>query len=204
MKFRGQFLTDYYIHKYFPADYVGTAIDVGMAHPSHDNNTYVFEENGWNCLCVEPNPALYKLANGVRKYAENFACGSSNVDNVDFDVFTICDTNQTAISGLKPDNRLIESHRHLINGVEKIKVNVRTLDTLIANHSWITSIDFVSIDTENTELDILKGFDIAKWQPKLFVIENNYDEPFIAEYLSQFGYIRDQRIAVNDFYIKKS
>jgi FkbM family methyltransferase len=38
---------------------------------------------------------------------------------------------------------------------------------------------------------------------KLFVIENNYDEPFCADYLSQYGYEKIHRIAVNDFFIKK-
>lgn len=60
----------------------------------------------------------------------------------------------------------------------------------------------VSIDTENTELDVLKGFDINRWKPKLLVIENNYDESFIADYLKPFGYVRDRRVGGNDFFIQ--
>jgi FkbM family methyltransferase len=72
---------------------------------------------------------------------------------------------------------------------------------VLSQHPEITNIDFVSIDTENTELDVLKGFDIKRWKPKLFVIENNFDEPFIAEYLKEFGYERVKRVAVNDFFV---
>jgi len=59
----------------------------------------------------------------------------------------------------------------------------------------------LSIDTEGTEIEVLKGFDIKKWKPKLLVIENNFNDPEIEKYLSTFGYIKNKRIEVNDFYI---
>ena len=64
------------------------------------------------------------------------------------------------------------------------------------------NIDFISIDTENTELDVLKGIDLNVYNVKLFVVENNYDEPFCEDYLKQYGYRKINRIAVNDFYMK--
>ena len=36
----------------------------------------------------------------------------------------------------------------------------------------------------------------------MFVVENNYNEPFCEEYFSRYGYTKINRIAVNDFYIK--
>jgi hypothetical protein len=64
-------------------------------------------------------------------------------------------------------------------------------------------IDFISIDTENTELDVLKGIDLTKYNVKLLVIENNFNEPFCEDYLVQYGYTKVNRIAVNDFYLKR-
>ena len=49
---------------------------------------------------------------------------------------------------------------------------------------------------------MLKGLDLNKYNVKLFVIENNYDEPVCVDYLKQYGYTKINRIAVNDFYIK--
>ena len=200
-KFNGQFDTDRYIAEYFPENYIGTCLDIGMADAITGNNTYHFEQLGWNCLCVEPNPRYYSMGKLIRKNVENVACGKNNADNIEFEIFTINGDNQGAISSLKVDTRLIQSHKHLINKVEKIPVKVVTLDSLLENHSEIKNIDFISIDTEDTELDVLKGFDINKWKPKLLVIENNFDEPFIGEYLKSFGYVRDRRTGVNDFYI---
>jgi hypothetical protein len=82
-------------------------------------------------------------------------------------------------------------------------VKVRSLNSLLEELNFPKVIDFISIDTENTELDVLKGIDLSVYNVKLFVIENNYDEPFCKDYLSQYGYEQIHRIAVNDFFIKK-
>lgn len=204
MSFYGQFNTDYYISQYFPVDYIGTCIDCGMSEPISSNNTYHFEERGWTALCIEANPSYCNQAKGIRKIVENVAVSDTNQDNVDFDIFNIDDNNEGAISSLRYDKRLVDSHAHLINHKRSIKVNIRTLDNILSRYSEISKIDFISIDTEDTELDVLRGFDINKWQPKLMVIENNFDEPFIGDYLKDFGYVRVQRIGVNDFFVKSN
>ena len=78
------------------------------------------------------------------------------------------------------------------------------MNTLFEELKFPTEIDFISIDTENTELDVLKGLDLNKYNVKLLLIENNFDEPFCADYLKQYGYTRIKRIAVNDFFVKQS
>ena len=65
----------------------------------------------------------------------------------------------------------------------------------------LEKIDFLSIDTEGTELEVLMGFDINRWKPRLFVIENNFGESKFSDYLRDFGYKFSQRIGVNDFFI---
>ena len=67
----------------------------------------------------------------------------------------------------------------------------------------LEKIDFVSIDTEGTELEVLMGFDINRWKPRLFIIENNFDEPKLADYLKDFGYKFSQRLGVNDFFVRE-
>lgn len=86
--------------------------------------------------------------------------------------------------------------------IDKQIVEVRTLDYCIENHYNHHKIDFVSIDTEGTELDVIKGFSLDKWKPKLLIIENNFQEPDIEIYLSLFGYKKDNEIGVNEYYLK--
>ena len=64
------------------------------------------------------------------------------------------------------------------------------------------NIDFISIDTEGTEIDVLKGFDFDYYDVKLFVVENNYEDQNIEDYMKTKGYKKDQRYKINDFYIK--
>ena len=84
--------------------------------------------------------------------------------------------------------------------MEEIKVEVKKLDTVLSRIN-LEKIDFLSIDTEGTELEVLMGFDINRWKPRLFVIENNFGESKFSDYLRDFGYKFSRRIGVNDFFI---
>ena len=202
-RYYGQHHEDETISKYFPEGYIGGCIDVGATDGKNINNTRYFEQNGWYCLCIEPNPAYYHQCEANRKNTLMYAISDINDDNVDFNVVSI-DGNEEAGTSLRVDDRLIEDCKKIGDVQTRvIKTNVRTLDYCIDNHYKFDKIDFVSIDTEGTELDVLKGFDIIKWQPKLFIIENNYNDNKMEEYLEKFGYKKDQRKDINDFYVKK-
>ncbi len=203
MKFYGQFETDKIIKTYFPTDFIGGCIDVGATDGVNINNTLHFEENGWYSLCIEPNPNFFKNLEKNRKHSLKLAISDHNEDQCEFNVVNLNGINEEAISGLKIDEKLIQQHSMFDIKINKILCDVRTLDYCIDNYYNYNSIDFVSIDTEGTELDVLKGFNINKWQPRLLVIENNWNDDYVEKYLEQFGYKKDQRVAVNDFFIKK-
>jgi len=166
------------------------------------SNTYHFEQHGWKAICVEANPAMIPSLQQTRANAVHCAVGQYNNKEVEFKVVTLEGGNQTAISGLELDQRLMQSHAFLNPQVNIVKVPERTLDSIIADFDWVSHIDFISIDTEGTELDVLKGFDIPKWNVKMFCIENNFNDPEIEQYLALFGYRKVRRHEVNDFYTK--
>jgi FkbM family methyltransferase len=196
-----QFGEDDIIAQYFPQGYVGSCIDVGAANGVSGNNSYLFEEKKWITLCVEANPALYAQCKAARTNTVNYAVSNYNKDGELFTIYHLHNGNEEAVSSLNADKRLIDDHASMIKNTIEISVNVRTLDSIIEETSLFKTIDFVSIDTEGTELDVLKGFDINKWKPRLFVIENNYNNSEIEEYLTAFSYKKDKRNAVNDFYL---
>jgi FkbM family methyltransferase len=196
-----QFGEDDIIAQYFPQGYIGSCIDVGAANGVAGNNSYLFEERKWNTLCVEANPTLYAQCKVARTNTANYAVSNYNKDGELFTIYHLHNGNEEAVSSLKADKRLINDHASLIKNTIEISVNVRTLDSIIEETSLFKTIDFVSIDTEGTELDVLKGFDINKWKPRLFVIENNYNNNEIEQYLNNFSYKKDKRNAVNDFYL---
>ena len=199
--FYGQHLEDEYIKSLFPDGYIGICIEVGAYNGISLSNTYHFELIGWRCLCIEPIPSAYEECKKNRKESYNYCISDKNMDNIDFTIYHL-GTNLCAISSLIPDERLVDSHNHLITDITKINVNVITLNKLLDDINFPLNIDFISIDTENTELDVLKGLDLNKYNVKILCIENNFNEPFIEEYLKNFGYRKINRIAVNDFYTK--
>jgi FkbM family methyltransferase len=202
MAYYGQHSEDVYIKTLFPNLTNGICIEIGAYDGISLSNTKHFEEIGWRALCIEPIPIAYEKCKTVRKECYQCCIAEKDSDDKEFTIFHL-NENLCAISSLEPDQRLIDSHSHLITDTSKIMVKVRGLNSLLAELDFPKVIDFISIDTENTELDVLKGIDLNVYNVKLFVIENNYDEPFCKDYLSQYGYEKIHRIAVNDFFIKK-
>jgi len=198
----GQQETDRVIAGYFPKDYVGNCVEVGVSDGIKGSNTKYFEDHKWGCLCIDPIPEHVELARKVRKSVIQVACGSE-LKHAKFYVFDIGDNNiKSSLSGLQTDNRLLVSHGHLINQCYTITVQVDRLEDILFRRRAPKKLDFISIDTEGTELDVLKGMNFNRFDVKLLVVENNFEDPEIEEYLKQFGYKKSERYFVNDFYIK--
>jgi FkbM family methyltransferase len=192
---------DMYLDTLFPHDYKGVCIEVGAYNGVSLSNTYYFEKKGWRCLCIEPITSAFEKCKSIRKECYQCCISDNDKEDATFNIFHLHD-NLCAISSLEPDERLIESHKHLITQNSTQTVKVRGLTSLMDELNFPREIDFISIDTENTELDVLKGIDFTKYNIRYLVIENNFDEPFCEEYLIPFGYKKIYRIAVNDFYAK--
>lgn len=200
--FYGQHGEDQYIQSFFPDGYIGTCVDVGAYDGVAMCNTLYFERKGWRCLCIEPNKEVYKKCAAVRKETVQCAVSDQDKEDQEFTVFYLGEENTSAISSLCPDDRLIQSHNHLITEKRTYRVPVRSLTSLLRDHHYPTEIDFISIDTENTELDVLKGLDLDQFYVRLLVIENNFQEPGCEDYLRPYGYKKVHRIGVNDFFLK--
>jgi FkbM family methyltransferase len=194
---------DNYLESLFLEKTNGVCIEVGAYDGISMSNTLFFEKLGWKCLCIEPIDSAYEKCKQIRK--EVIQCCVSSKDDTDkeFIIFHL-HTNLSAISSLEPDERLIQSHTHLITDRTTQMVKVRSLTSILDELNYPTNIDFVSIDTENNELDVLKGIDFSKYNIKVLLIENNFNEPFCEDYLKSFGYRKIHRLKVNDFYVKDS
>ena len=201
--FFGQFNppVDFLIKQYFPLGYVGRCVEVVAVDGVFLSNSYHFELNGWESLCVEPIPKYFDSLQRNRKNAVCFAAANENSDDREFSVFTMANSNQSSVSGLAVDIRLLEAHEIYNPVKETISVKTRRLDWIIDNYFKGGPIDFISIDTEGNELEVLFSIDLALYGVKLLIIENNYNDPAIEQYLSGLGWRKDKRVEVNDFYI---
>lgn len=199
----GQWNADQVIASYFPPDYIGTCIEVGGGFTAVDgSNTYYFEKRGWNCLVIEP-----LFADSCARFRTNvFECAvaSINKDDVEFTVALLNGQPWEGMSGLEPDERLIERHRKDGYHIETktSRVDCRRLDWIIKNYFDQPTIDFITIDTEGSELDVLMSFDINKYNTKLIVLENNFHDAALEEYMKNEGWRKDKVVEVNEFYVR--
>lgn len=201
MKWYGQFdpPTDSVIRSYFDPSYKGAAIEVGAVDGIFFSNTYALEVEGWLCLAIEANPENYSALMRNRKHAMTCACGLTNGE-VPLTIYDIRQPDHTACTSINPDPQLVAQYSATV--VHKVTVKVRTLDDCIEKFGRFSKIDVVSIDTEGTELDVLLGFDIKKWNPSLIVTEDNHGNNLsLSRHLENNGYHRHRRHGVNDFWV---
>ena len=199
--FYGQFGEDKYLSQFFHDDYIGVCVDVGAYDGVNFSNTYYFENKSWKCLCIEPVPVLFEKCNSIRKHTVNYCASNSNKEEAIFHVVTLNGDNLSAISSLELDKRLIESHKSMITNITDIKVSCKSLTTIFAETDFPKIIDFISINSQNTELAVLKGIDFNQYKINFLVIKNTFSEIMIESYLQARNFTKIHRIAVNDFYV---
>ena len=180
----------------FDPGYVGYAIDVGASDGFSINSTYTLEiKDRWTVVSVEANPGFAQILRATRARVEMCACS----DQPGEAVFSINTLNPEAFSSLKPrvPKELLPE-----GGVsfETVKVPVKTVDQILA--AWeFPRLDVLCVDTEGTELDVLKGCDLARWNPKVIVTECWEKTGPIDEYLESFGYAKMARSCYNDIWV---
>jgi len=183
--------------KSFPNDFKGVCIDVGAYHPTWLSNSYELERTGWDTWCIEPNP--YCIS-GLLKERENViqcAVGDANLDWVELYIYRAGygPNDMAGHTGLIEKDQISE-----VGEVEVVLVIVRTLEALLQSLA-IPDVDLLLIDTEGTEMDVLRGFDIQAWKPKVIVIENiGPENTEQLDYLQARGYALRKRIIFNDIY----
>jgi len=194
--------------KLFPNGYVGTAVEVGAGDGKTLSNTLLLEENGWNVLCVEPNPDLAEDLIKTRKHVVLCACLGHEGEE---DFYSYANPGGAhrevvaTVGDLDEDFRerfcSAASHHATIR-----KVRVTTLDSLLEAWDHKDPIDFVSIDVDGREPEVLKGFNLKRWKPTYMLIEDvvEQDGPTpVQRAMQAAGYLRVGRYGWNVLWAKE-
>ena len=115
---------------------------------------------------------------------------------------------QLGLSGLMDyfDDGECHTRRRLNSAGREYTVTTVSLNDLLDQHQAPPVIDYISVDTEGSELAILQGFDFSRRRVELWTIEHNYFDPArqaILEIMTNNGYQRilTQRSTIDDWYI---
>ena len=169
----------------------GFFVEVGANDPRELSQTFSLEQRGWTGILIEPQPdlaAALRRQRSARVFAE--ACSSRRN------------------SGSRMTLHLAGGHSsfdHALNVADvkphgSIEVPVRTLDEMLIE-AGLPRVDFVSIDVEGHELDVLDGFDLARWRPRLIMIEDMLLHLRLHRYLTRRGFRWLRRTGINNWYV---
>jgi FkbM family methyltransferase len=143
----------------------GTYVDIGAGHPVADNVSFFFYERGWRGIVVEPQQNLIDLYARLRpRDTAVAALIGTRSGPADFHVFE-------AFHGLSTTSAVhADAARSLGAPYRTIKVPMITLAELCETHG-LAEIDFLKIDVEGAEADVLKSGDWKRFRPKAVVVE---------------------------------
>lgn len=163
---------DVILEKIFYNKSNGFFIDIGAHDPVVYSNTYKFYLKGWFGINIDPRPGIMEAFNEVRPRDINLGVGISECSGlIDFFVF-----DQPTVNTFQKDVAL---GRNKINGFKLLnveKVKVVPLLTVFNKYVKDRKIDFLNIDVEGYEINILKQNDWNKFRPKVVVCEMLFDK----------------------------
>jgi FkbM family methyltransferase len=183
----------------------GFFIDIGAHDGVSFSNSFFFERyNNWGGICVEPNPVVFnKLVSNRKSVNLNVCIGSENKKVK----FTQIEGYSEMLSGItdKYHEKHVERIENLIStrGGKKteIEVNMITLNDIEVLKN--KKIDFISIDTEGNEYDIVNSINFNLFNVKSLVVENNYNDNRIKDYLSSFGFELIYKLDCDEVFLNK-
>lgn len=164
----------------FKGHKAGFFMDIGAHDGVTINNTLYFEKtNGWTGINVEPLPTIYEKLRVARPSCLNLNCAVSNQDGyAEF----FCNSGYTEmLSGLKKnyDNRHFQrlSYENAANNASTQVINVKTkrIETICDEYK-INHINYLSIDVEGAELDVIQSINFETLFIDVIQFENNYDD----------------------------
>jgi FkbM family methyltransferase len=168
----------------------GFYVDVGAHHPARFSNTYLFYKRGWRGINIDAMPDSMKKFNKLRPRDINIECGvAGSAGSLMYHRFNepALNTFDTAEAARKdkPPYRLIDT----------VEVAVERLDALLARHLPNGQlIDFLSVDVEGKDEEVLRSNDWSRYRPRFILAETLRTDMLrlsacpVVQFLSSVGY----------------
>jgi len=166
-------------------------VDIGAWDAEYLSNTKALEEAGWSGVCLEPFPRNW-TDRTCRLFEEVVYSSAGEVIRF----------RQADVLGGIDD--LIVHHKAEVASAPVVELTTTTLDDVLDRANAPRFVHYVSIDTEGSELEILKGLSFSKYTVGAFTIEHNSEEPkrrHIRELLEANGYRFEREQLVDDWYV---
>jgi len=168
----------------------GFYVEVGCHHPFRFSNTYFFYLRGWRGVCIDPLPGTKALFSQKRPRDIAIEKGVSLLKGkMKYFMF-----NEPALNTFDEN---IAQERDGLKGYKinkTVEIETDSLGAILNENSAPETIDFLSVDVEGMDLQVLRSNDWKKFRPKIIVAEtlqselNNICNDPVSEFLHELGY----------------
>ena len=180
------------VRAFFEGAQSGFFVEVGANRPRRESQTWHLEQLGWTGILIEPQPDLADELRRARS-AKVFAAACSSPANAGWHMPLHV---AGALSSLDPERMAPGAVAEWI-----IEVPIRTLDDILIAGEAPARFDFLSIDVEGHELEVLSGFDLRRWRPSLILLEDHVGSLDKHRFLKRAGYRLIRRFENNGWYV---
>lgn len=187
-KSRSQLRQDLMVASYLNYKKKGYFVEFGATNGKDLSNTYLLEKEFlWDGILAEPAKIWHREIKKNRSVNINFNCiySKSNMQ-IPF-IETKISELSTIIKFSKTDSHMFHRKNGKIYNTKSI-----SLEDLLKKYKAPKNIDYLSIDTEGSEYEILKKFNFEKYNFKIITCEHNYNynRKKIYKLLTKKGYVR--------------
>ncbi|MEJ7780596.1 MAG: FkbM family methyltransferase [Daejeonella sp.] len=157
----------------------GFYVDVGAHHPVRYSNTYFFYKKGWRGINIEPTPTAITPFKVLRSRDINLNVGvASKKESLTFFCF-----NEPALNTFSEEVALLAKKKEKYKIIKKVQVEVLPLRDILNKYlPEGIKIDFLTVDVEGLDFDVLKSNDWDKFSPEYLLVEGHIDFEQIFDY----------------------
>ena len=194
---------DLFINNYFKEKNNGFYIDIGCYHPIKYSNTALLYNQGWQGINIDMNQTSIDLFNILRKRDKNICAAISNTSRETTQYF---DHLFSPINTLDKKFSVIASKKFSIRKHTEKKIYTYKFNQIIQKYNIkIKQIDFINIDVEAHDLEVLEGIDLSLFNAKIVCVEmtnnqNNIKEKKLMDYLNKYNYDLIKTDGLNGFF----
>lgn len=183
---KSQICQDWFILETLNYKEKGFFVEIGAASGVELSNTYLLEKKyDWDGILSEPSPGWRDSLEANRSCIKDYRCVySESGKTVNFH-----QTSEKEYSTIV-DFSNSDKHQSKRRNFTQYEIGTITLNDLLKEYKAPLEIDYLSIDTEGSEYEILKDFDFKKYSLKVITVEHNntINKPLINKLLEKNGY----------------
>jgi FkbM family methyltransferase len=181
---------DMVLRRIFEGQTCGFFVDVGAHHPRRFSNTYFYYRLGWSGINIDAMPGSMRLFERIRPRDINLECAVGKSDGeVKYFVF-----NDSALNTFD-ESLSLERARKPYHIVQELKISMKSLASILTkNLPHGQRIDFLSVDVEGMDLEVLQSNDWENYRPRYVLVEclhldlTQFAQDAVCIFLSKMGY----------------